>query len=286
MALIDNLVSYWKLDEASGTLVDSHDNNDGTSNGSLTYGATGIINDCLDFDGTDDYVTFANEGDFDFENDNAFSLSIWLKPDTADTSIQVPISKTKDEAPFRGFQFVTNFRGVSDAGKVDFDIISDAGGGDFIRVRSTNDTNLNDGGWHHYIITYDGSGAASGVTIYEDGSALTLTTNVDNLSGTILNNDALSIGAKSDGAPNNQEIYNGLIDEVAVWSRELTSTEVTELHNSGSGLAYPFSSGTNFQINIGDAWKSVEAIKMNIGDVWKNVPSAKINIGDVWKDIF
>jgi hypothetical protein len=44
--------------------------------------------------------------------------------------------------------------------------------------------------------------------------------------------------------------------------------------------------GTNAQINIGDAWKSVDAMKINIGDAWKDVAGAQINIGDVWKTIF
>lgn len=44
--------------------------------------------------------------------------------------------------------------------------------------------------------------------------------------------------------------------------------------------------GTNMQINIGDTWKSVDALKINIGDVWKDVVSVKQNIGDVWKDVF
>ncbi len=46
------------------------------------------------------------------------------------------------------------------------------------------------------------------------------------------------------------------------------------------------STGTNFQINIGDAWKEVSSMQINIGDTWKDVASAKINIGDAWKDIF
>ena len=44
--------------------------------------------------------------------------------------------------------------------------------------------------------------------------------------------------------------------------------------------------GTNCQVNIGDTWKEVSAMKINIGDAWKEVASAKINIGDNWKDIF
>ena len=44
--------------------------------------------------------------------------------------------------------------------------------------------------------------------------------------------------------------------------------------------------GTNMQINIGDAWKTVDGMQINIGDVWKNVDGAQINIGDSWKTIF
>lgn len=44
--------------------------------------------------------------------------------------------------------------------------------------------------------------------------------------------------------------------------------------------------GTNTQINIGDSWKEISAMKINIGDSWKDVSSAQINIGDSWKSIF
>ena len=44
-------------------------------------------------------------------------------------------------------------------------------------------------------------------------------------------------------------------------------------------------SGTNMQINIGDAWKEISAAKINIGDTWKEVAGMQINIGDTWKTI-
>ncbi len=44
--------------------------------------------------------------------------------------------------------------------------------------------------------------------------------------------------------------------------------------------------GTNTQINIGDAWKGIAGVQINIGDVWKTVEGMQINIGDVWKTIF
>lgn len=47
--------------------------------------------------------------------------------------------------------------------------------------------------------------------------------------------------------------------------------------------------GTNMQINIGDAWKAVPAMKINIGDDWKAVEGAQIVIDDggkTWKTLF
>ncbi len=49
---------------------------------------------------------------------------------------------------------------------------------------------------------------------------------------------------------------------------------------------YHSSAGTNMQINIGDIWKDVDAMKTNIGDDWKDVVAVKQNIGDAWKDVF
>lgn len=46
------------------------------------------------------------------------------------------------------------------------------------------------------------------------------------------------------------------------------------------------STGTNLQLNIGDAWKAVPAVQINIGDAWKAVAGMQINIGDAWKSIF
>lgn len=37
--------------------------------------------------------------------------------------------------------------------------------------------------------------------------------------------------------------YNGYLDEMGIWSRGLSSSEISQLYNSGSGLQYPFSGG-------------------------------------------
>lgn len=56
MALTDNLVSYWKLDESSGNASDSVGSNTLTNNGTAGY-ASGKINNAVDF-GTGDNLFF------------------------------------------------------------------------------------------------------------------------------------------------------------------------------------------------------------------------------------
>lgn len=42
------------------------------------------------------------------------------------------------------------------------------------------------------------------------------------------------------GDSNSSEYFVGNIDEVGVWNRALTDSEITQLYNAGSGNAYPF----------------------------------------------
>ena len=67
-------------------------------------------------------------------------------------------------------------------------------------------------------------------------------------------------------------------DSGGSWTPLATSDSWFEVHGDKPG--------TNTQINIGDTWKEISAMKLNIGDVWKEVSSAQLNIGDTWKSLF
>ena len=70
------MISYWKLDEAEGTIAyDSVSENDGTLVGGPIW-ATGQVNGALYFDGVDDYVT----GSLEPQTLNTFTLEFWVKP--------------------------------------------------------------------------------------------------------------------------------------------------------------------------------------------------------------
>ena len=81
---------------------------------------------------------------------------------------------------------------------------------------------LNDNAWHHAAGVYDGSV----VKLYIDGS-LVATSGAQ--VGTITNaGDNTRIGKSSD-----QGYYAGLIDDVRIYSRSLSATEILQIYNAG-----------------------------------------------------
>ena len=226
--LLTDLESYWKLDEASGTIYDSHGSNDSTSiNGNPTYGATGIVGDCLDFDGTGDSVVFGNVLSKDYND--SFTIQCWYKPNSAGSDNHFLVCKQDNGGLFRGYVI---WRGGSGQNhRLIFDLVHT--GSSVLEIKST--TRLtNRFTWYHIVLTYDGTAAVSGLNLYINGSLETISQSIDSLTtGTTVSSANFEIGARSA----TQET-DGLIDEVGVWNRVLDSTDVSTLYNLGSGLAY------------------------------------------------
>ena len=88
-SLLMNLVSEWKLDDASGTTIqDQWGTNNGTWSGagggaytspSWRTSSECVSNGCLAFDGTDDYVNFGQVAQYN--NLAEFTLEAWVKFD-------------------------------------------------------------------------------------------------------------------------------------------------------------------------------------------------------------
>lgn len=80
--------------------------------------------------------------------------------------------------------------------------------------------------WIHLTITYDGSSKAAGLNLFMDGDALKMETTMDRLTKDILlkgsSQPGLQIGAWDRG----MGLTNGLVDDVSVFTRELTPFEV------------------------------------------------------------
>jgi hypothetical protein len=216
--LWNNLLAYYTGD---GTPNDALGNYNGILLNGTTYG-TGIINNGFSFDGVNDTVDFGNN--LDFDGSTPFTVSCWVNPNNV-TSTQVPLAKAKNTIDYEGYWFlIIN-------GKMNFILSSGINANDWVRVE--NSITLSTSTWYHCIMTYDGSKSASGLKVYVNNSLNTQNIIKDTLTGSISNTRSFKLGARDNGF-----FYNGIIDEVGIWDRVLSESEVTELYNSGNGKQY------------------------------------------------
>jgi hypothetical protein len=81
--------------------------------------------------------------------------------------------------------------------------------------------------FHMVTTTYDGTT----LRVYVDSL------NVFNKTGTLnINDNELYYGGRPGGVV--QHYFDGVIDEVGLWNRTLTTNEISDLYNDGDGLAY------------------------------------------------
>jgi len=232
-ATTTNAVGLWHMNgtlNASAdaqTIADSQTNvaanngtgNDGATNGTLTYKA-GKFSNALSFDGVDDYVSVANESNFDFATPSPFSIGAWVE--TTSTIYSMIVAKGTNADPYSGYVMYLDSTGQL--------------GGYLIGTPTTNRINelttngiINDGSWHYVTMTYDGSSLASGLKLYVDGIEKTTSVFFDALTSSILTDVNLRIGTRDGGgAP-----FNGSIDEVAVYNTALTQTQITDHYRRG-----------------------------------------------------
>lgn len=213
------LLSYFKMLDGN----DYYGSNNLVPAGNTTF-VTGKVGNAAEFDGTDDYL---DGGDvLGFSRTSPFSLACWIEPDVTNSS-RIIVSKKDFDADGAGYVWY-----CISGGKLRF-IIDGPGGAQRILVQTTNAV-LSDNTYVHVVLTYSGSSTAAGVTMYVNGSSVALTTSTDNLaSADTTNAISFNVGGANDGASGAD--FDGEIDELGVWSKALSSTEVTDLYNGGSG---------------------------------------------------
>jgi hypothetical protein len=214
MALTDGILAYWNLNnDGSGgvSLLDSTGNgNTLTNNNGVTLG-TGIIAGDAVFNGSD-YLSTNNT--IIPPSSDAFSVSLWCYLASGSNGGVLLSSATSGPN-----SLLIQYYGASAHAQ----IIADGG-----LIGQLNATAIFDA-WVNYVLTYDSSGNA---VWYQNGTAV----DSGNYPGMGIDpNGGLWLGRRWDG-------YNliGQIDEVGIWNRVLSPTEVSKLYNNGSGKTYPF----------------------------------------------
>ena len=193
------MVSYWTFDNQSNVGKDSANVNNALNNGA-TWISAGKVDGALQFNNAGlQSATFNG-----LQNGNVpFTVEAWVKSSSGATqgifSIGVASPSQLVELGLLGYTPTLRIiHGWNDFGS----------------------TPLSLNAWHHVAATFDGSNEI----LYLDGSAVesrVTTINFQNMSG-------FRIGTLINGYP-----FNGQMDEVAIYNRSLSASEIYQHYNSG-----------------------------------------------------
>ena len=179
------------------------------SRGKLTFD-TGLLGTAAKFDGDS---LLECDGPVNFDHTDPFTYGTWMFLTSGAPACV--LSKNDDAQSLRGFDLMIR------KGKAVAHLVH-KWNSDAIQVVARESVARNQ--WQHVMVTYDGSGSARGVRIYLDGKSVELVVKYDSLTGTIKTKQPLRIGRRSTSAP-----FVGLIDDVRIYDRQLTSGEVHRL---------------------------------------------------------
>lgn len=170
----------------------------------------------LDFNGIDEYCTGGDIHLYDIND--TFSICGWLKPSNI-ANAMIFFSKATIDANVNGYML----RSDATTGALYLQMRTT-----LVNTLHTFDTALTAGEWQFICFTYSGALNISGASVYRN-AVKNVTTPSGALSGTMLQGQPFYLGQRN----NSFGFYNGIMDEVSVWDKELTQVEITELYNEG-----------------------------------------------------
>lgn len=217
----EGIVTYYQLEELSGAVVDSVGNYNGTYNGS-SQGVTGKINNAYDFELDDsDWINSSIQPDW-----ANFTICMWINLETSSGTLQRVFNYDNPTLNY-GSKGITLY---------DDDIYVGMGGSDVNWDYETT------GEWDFICVVRNPD--ESKTLLYING------TNVANGTiGTTASGDGDTFVHFATGRNYDTQFYDGLIDEIGIWNRSLTTDEIVELYNEDIGLTYE-DTGLNVTITL------------------------------------
>ena len=220
-------LGWWKFDEGQG--ITAHDSTGQTGPNltdfnNITSTTAKVGKGALLVAASSQYL-YTNDPSPYIEGQNLspgtsdFTMSLWLKLNTI---------------AFSGLQYVV-FDGASSNGDPGFGIRINTAGqflpivGDGTTRYSCNSVVLSTGTWYNVTVVMTRS--ANMVMYINGSSSCSVAISASSGANILHTSSGLALGGVGVAA----EYVDGIMDEVGIWHRALTTTEVTDLYNSGSG---------------------------------------------------
>lgn len=219
-----NLVAYWDL-EQNGT------DEQGSHNATITnaaYSASGKIGYALDPDGSSSaaYGRVSDTDDFSFGSSDPMSISAWVRWDAVNDDTWL-LCKRDGNTSLIEWEFLWDDSG--DLKAVYYDGTSSN------RIQKEYNWTPTTSTWYHIVVTYDGGGSHTGITLYVDKVSVGTSSLVGSF--TAMDNTTAQLTIASLGTAPASGVYNhnGQIDLIQVWSEELTLDKITDIYDTEDG---------------------------------------------------
>jgi len=196
-----------------GNFLDSSGSgNHGTQSGGVTI-TSGVKGRACGFDGVDDKITISSSDSINFGTNN-FTISLWFK--ILPSSQLYPMLVGKGEVSDNNWML--RIYNSSLPGRIDFyaDGVNPA-------VYTSND--YMDGVWHHVVVMRTGVNGSGTGKVYVDGTDVTTSSNFN--SANLTSSSSLTIASST-----SNRRFDGSIDEVRIYNRSLSASEIYSLYNT------------------------------------------------------
>ncbi len=224
-----DLVSYWPLEEPSGTRFDFTDLNNDLSDLNGVDLSVAIVgsgahftranSECLNSDLSNGVLDFGDED---------FTFALWVSLDSKDLPAQTLLSKHRPPSNDRQFFIDFVFGGID---RFRF-LINSTGIGGSTTIIEADTLGSPSANTFYFIVAWHDSVANTINIQINDGGI----DSAAHTGGAFQGDAAFKLGCVEDVSENPTALLNGILDEVVVWNRVLTSAEKTSLYNSGNGV--------------------------------------------------
>ncbi len=219
---IIDLIAYWKFDENTGTTASD---SSGTGKNGIINGAvwtTGKSGSALQFDGVNDYVSAGS-----IASGVSGTAMAWIKPSGDHDSQQYIMSGGESGGGDINTRYAIFARVDCPNGEWGTRIANGASYQLVCSGQAYNSVNFPAGVWKHLAVTYSGSS----VSFYNNGQLIRYVAQTVSGAG---NSQPFSIGRFGAYSGPTKFYFNGTIDEVKIYNRALTDSEIQAEYNLGN----------------------------------------------------
>lgn len=228
-SLETNLITWFALNETTGDAVDTIGTSDLTEQGSVSS-ASGIKGTSRGNDYTSaNYFDGAINATLDMDLQTAWSISAWFKVDSdaGNGNRQIFHWDAPDGSEYFGWIGI-------DGNKLEVNHCHR--GVACQELVGTDDVDFDN--WNHVVIVHSGSGSV--IDVYLNNTDQGDVTAMSTTAGPVTK---FTIGRSEDDV--NSPLTDGYIDEIGIWQRGLSESEISNLYNGGLGCTYKACSEDN-----------------------------------------